>query len=210
MHQLCSELFAQMYKQVSSTTVSNSTVLLWVQPANWGERRDYLGLQQQLCSWEIGSQDHTVIQAGRGLRRYNQLLWGKSLGHTCFVHQRTQNTVLITLDTTWLQYSTMWCRDKKKFSLRSGSKKASSPSTSLRNLEFFLGGSVNLVHCGSDGNALLLNTESLLLSLYSIPAVPIYPYLSALPLPNNNVFQTAPRTKFNLLTASSPPERRLL
>lgn len=40
----------------------------------------------------VGSQDHSVIEAGRGLRRYNQLLWGKSLGHTCLLHQRTQNT----------------------------------------------------------------------------------------------------------------------
>lgn len=47
LHQLCCELFAQMYEQVSSTTVSISTVLPWVQPANLS-----LGLQQQLCSCE--------------------------------------------------------------------------------------------------------------------------------------------------------------
>lgn len=136
----------------------------------------------------VGSQDHRVIKAGRGLKRYNVLLWGKSLGHTCFVHQSTQNTHSSDhpgYHLAVVQHGVM--PRQEKFSLRSGSKKASSPSISLRNPGFFLGGSVNLVHCGSDGNAFLLNTESLLLSLYL--QCPYTFTSSALPLPNNKVFQ---------------------
>lgn len=157
-----------MYEQVSSTTVSISTgwVQLWGAAVGWRK-----GLPRAAATalqlWNVGSQDHRVIQAERGLRRYNLLLWGKSLGHTCFVHQSTQNTHSSDRPGYHLavvQHSVMPRQEKS--SLRSDSKEASSPSTSLRNLGFFLGGSVNLVHCGSDGNALLLNTESLLLSLY--------------------------------------------
>jgi len=60
-----------------------------------------------------------------------------------------------------------------------------SPSTSLRNTGFFLGGPVNLVQCGTDATVLLPAPESFLPSPYSRPVVSLHPYLSALPLPSN-------------------------